>query len=572
MLRTALIASSSCSKRLTNGATSQSSRLLIRGRASLSTSAISVSSSEERQAEDALPPPPPPLHPRPQETKALRSLVSNLLAKQTFVSSGVGPGWNQTTSYVETSATVGATLSPQACCILGGATTPPEVRGTSTGLTSVTTKSYSATVAVAEENQDPLFTPYEEEEIDFDDESIAVGGDTNRPINVTPAASETSAAPQETVDEDTMDSSPPAPPAMISRDRESGNTSQPYHPLVTTLTVSINGNNTSQALRVFYDLQRLIRQAKQCHQEPPIPPAGIIKKLFRMCCPRHPLDAYHVLQYFMTFQHTGEYYARDGDINGYSALYNRLCDSLRYLDPDKHSLADIEVVVRSVSAAVKRMERAGQELCCPVLVSALLEQRSVHMGYEFAEPIYSYIMREQFAVPDGWFIHLLSYSKYNRQYDLPFDDVLEQSMTRGRHPPPAIVLHALDNFFPFTNVETVARYLKSVIQLQQSVVENAKKAGRPVHPTEQYWVDIGTLEMIGAGAASQGSSDINLLIWDMLDLLGYEPTVGIYENTVVAFAMNTFTYKEAFTVLAEMEAAGFEPSRAVIRSCSRHVR
>jgi hypothetical protein len=61
-------------------------------------------------------------------------------------------------------------------------------------------------------------------------------------------------------------------------------------------------------------------------------------------------------------------------------------------------------------------------------------------------------------------------------------------------------------------------------------------------------------------------------VWDMLDVLGYEPSEAIYENTVTAFAMNTFTYREAFTVLAEMETRGFKPSRALIRSFSLHVR
>ena len=135
-----------------------------------------------------------------------------------------------------------------------------------------------------------------------------------------------------------------------------------------------------------------------------------------------------------------------------------------------------------------------------------------------------------------------------------------------------IVLQALDNFFPFTDKEPVTRMLKAVLQLQQEVVESAAKQGVAVDPKSQYMVDIGVLEMIGAAAASQGSSEINLLVWDMLDVLGYEPTVGIYENTVMAFAMNTFTYKEAFTVLAEMEASGHEPSRALIRSCSAHLR
>ena len=38
----------------------------------------------------------------------------------------------------------------------------------------------------------------------------------------------------------------------------------------------------------------------------------------------------------------------------------------------------------------------------------------------------------QFAVPDGFWVHLLTHSRYNRQGDLPFAHVLTRMVDAGR--------------------------------------------------------------------------------------------------------------------------------------------
>ena len=360
-----------------------------------------------------------------------------------------------------------------------------------------------------------------------------------------------------------------APQQSADHDQQTSLTKERQHPLMAKLLQYVSSRNHKKAMATFYEIREAIRYAEQHGEEPPAVRYSYIKALFRLVQPRQPFDCYDVFKFYRTLPDTPEY--AKGDINGFASMYGRLCDSLRHMNLEKHSLTDCKHLVRSVVGTVQRLDRAGQELCCPVLLSALLDQRSVRIGSDFCPAIYQYIHEQKIAVPDGWYLHLLGFSKFHRQRDIPFADVLERAVERGRRPSNLVVLNVLDNFYPFTDTATVARVLQSILKLQQLVVEDASRDGMEALQN-QYYVDIGTLEVIGAAASSQGQSDVSLLVWDMLDLLGYEPTVGIYENTVVAFAMSTFTYREAFTVLIEMEARGFKPSRALIRSFSTLLR
>ena len=87
-----------------------------------------------------------------------------------------------------------------------------------------------------------------------------------------------------------------------------------------------------------------------------------------------------------------------------------------------------------------------------------------------------------------------------------------------------------------------------------------------------YQIDIGTLELITGTAATRGRHAICLKVWDTLEAQGIQPTETIYENTCTAFAMAFRQDDNCFAVLGEMEAKGYTPSRALIRSISRSLR
>ena len=75
-----------------------------------------------------------------------------------------------------------------------------------------------------------------------------------------------------------------------------------------------------------------------------------------------------------------------------------------------------------------------------------------------------------------------------------------------------------------------------------------------------------------AAAARKGCFELNILVWDLVDMLGYEPTVSMYENTLQGFVMGVRQDHNVFAVLGEMEERGFSPSRALIRSLSLSIR
>lgn len=141
---------------------------------------------------------------------------------------------------------------------------------------------------------------------------------------------------------------------------------------------------------------------------------------------------------------------------------------------------------------------------------------------------------------------------------------LSSLLASGHRLYPPIAINVLQNLFPYTDIKGTIVALKSIIQLQSSW-----EPGKP-HPN--YKVDLGTLEHIMAAAARKGSFELNLLVWDLVDLLGYEPTISMYESTMQGFVMGPRQDQNAFVVLAEMEEQGFQPSRALIRSLSRSIR
>jgi hypothetical protein len=352
------------------------------------------------------------------------------------------------------------------------------------------------------------------------------------------------------------------------------------HPLVSRLIKCVHDEDVRTSIKTFNKIMEINRMNAR-KKEPSIDiPPGLTKALIYMIEPRHPLFLYRIIQYYISLPTSYER-STGGTINEYKKYYRIACDSIRHVDLRMNSKKQIKNFIEVLMTQIGKLDQSGKEMCVPVLLSAICEQPVVTIGNYFAGQIYNYLMKENISVPDGYWLHLLSLSKYSRQ-DIPYDEILTRAVSLGLRPDPMIVLTVLENFFPFSNVNAVTNMLKAMLTLQRQVVADIKvaKAAAITNETvnakdvaaKQYFVDIHLLETISAAAASQGHSEINLLIWDMLDVLEYAPSIGIYENTVVAFAMNVFTYREAFTVMYEMETCGYYPTRALIRSVSVHVR
>ena len=352
------------------------------------------------------------------------------------------------------------------------------------------------------------------------------------------------------------------------------------HPLVSRLTKCIYDEDVKYSIKTFNKIME-INKTNAKNKQPSIDIApGLTKALLSLVQPGNPFELYRIIQYYMSLP-TSHEKSLGGSINLYKRYIRMACDSLRHIDARVHDKKDVKRLTINLMALVSKLDKSGKEACAPVLLSSICEQPFIKIGEDFAGQIYNYIMDQELSVPDGYWIHLLTFSKYSRQ-DIPYDEILSRAVSLGLRPDPILALNVLEHLFPFSNTDSVTNALKALLTLQKQVATDIKAAKEAAINDEtvkiddvvakQYFVDMYLLETIGAAAASQGQSEICLMIWDMLDVLEYKASVGIYENTVVAFAMNVFTYREAFTVMYEMESRGYHPSRALIRSFSVHVR
>jgi hypothetical protein len=267
---------------------------------------------------------------------------------------------------------------------------------------------------------------------------------------------------------------------------------------------------------------------------------------------------------FMAYT-TKEYYHAHPDIQRiHIDMYRKLCQSIGLLGPQNNQQSVIRQFVDKILSEVEAMDMDAKKELYPKLVAALATQRSVGIG-PGAGVLYKYMIENEFEMTVGWLRKLLSLSKYNRQEDLPFHDVLARLVALGSTPHPFSTLPAIHNMFPYTDSEQMSVALNAILELQQKDVEEDSLY-------REHLMDLATLEYISTGAAHAGNSEVILLVWDILENCNYKPTETIYENTVVAFAAEGKNIQQLFAAIASMKEDGFELSRPLIRSVSRAIR
>jgi hypothetical protein len=288
-----------------------------------------------------------------------------------------------------------------------------------------------------------------------------------------------------------------------------------------------------------------------------------VKKLFFLCATRRrPFDAYEILHAYLYRQWTAQ--GKDGGfaMQPYFPMYERMCDSLRFMDPTTSLPWEMEHLARAVLREVKEFSAEGRQHCLPVITSALVQQRLVSLG-KLGRTVFNNMQRdEDLELKASYLEHLLSHSKYYRQEDLPYPEVLLHVVFEGRRPDPYTVINVIENLFPFTNLQNVHMVMQALVELESQDSDDDKS----------YRMDMATLEAITAAASRHGTVDIIRLIWEYMDESGIEPTVSIYESTAVTFVHQPETYANSFAVLEEMQSRNWTPSRSLIRSMSSIVR
>lgn len=336
-------------------------------------------------------------------------------------------------------------------------------------------------------------------------------------------------------------------------------------------TTPKQNNETARVQEVYSRIRQSIEQKKPMIAYPYIQIAvkeGIINQIDLQLVrgvfslfERNPIEAYGVLRAFVDATHSQD----SDDMDAYMEMYRHMAHLLSQIEPSKSNRHLIVHVVSSLAADLRRLSPEGQEICFPVLISALLRQRSsIPELSVISKAAYQYILDQEFRIDDGFWEHLLSLSKFHRQNDIPYADVLQRIVLAGRHPHSSVVLNALGNLYPYEDVDSTLVMLQSVSELA-----SATKVEGETNPIS---LDIAMLEAIGAAASAQGAHEINLLIWDLLDLTGCPASESIFESTILAFLSLPSTFPSAFEVLSEMEAQGMKPSRAFCREMSKYLR
>ena len=280
-------------------------------------------------------------------------------------------------------------------------------------------------------------------------------------------------------------------------------------------------------------------------------------KLFFAIVPKDPFAAYQLLEYF----------------NGHPAfreihlgMYRKMCLVVATLDAHRmrRDRSTIHSFVGKFIGEVSRMSFEAKKDLYPLLITSLVIQKSVNIG-KYASLLYKEMVESNFPMSQGWLIHLLSHSKYNRQEDIPYHDVLARLVGAGFLPYPPILFRAVDNMFPYTDSDASGVTLRAVLHLLRNQSEESLSSRR------EYFIDMGTLEAMSVAAARSGDSEAITMVWDVMDQLQYKPTETIYENTIIAFAVSG-NLQNAFAAMGSMEAEGYFPSRALIRSFSLAIR
>ena len=209
-----------------------------------------------------------------------------------------------------------------------------------------------------------------------------------------------------------------------------------------------------------------------------------------------------------------------------------------------------------------RMDRSHQQELFPKLLLAVVQQQAYHVGTT-ARPIYRTILEHDIELSPAQWEAILAKTRYSRlESCLPFAEILSRLVVQDGHAvQPEIATRTLQNLAPFLDVEATTQAVHAILEL-------SKKDS----PHTIAMVDYGTLEAISSSAARTGSTELGLAVWELLEQMGYEASEAIYENMIQTFAMSYRQDQYLFACLAEMEARGYKPHRALIRGVSRSLR
>lgn len=196
-----------------------------------------------------------------------------------------------------------------------------------------------------------------------------------------------------------------------------------------------------------------------------------------------------------------------------------------------------------------------QYILLPELVVALTEH-SFPRTKGLATPIMEYILDNKFPVLDpDLYKYILSKGRRSETDSFPYHRVLSELISAGHTPNPEVVMNVLQCYHPFNDIDSTYEVLSIIQKLHLGDDDSASAT--------DYKVDLGTLESISM-ASARLNVEVNLLVWDLVELFGYSPTGSMFEDVIMSFAA-TKQDENMYSALADMEKHGFVPSQALLR-------
>ena len=137
----------------------------------------------------------------------------------------------------------------------------------------------------------------------------------------------------------------------------------------------------------------------------------------------------------------------------------------------------------------------------------------------------------------------------------------------GQRPrsPKSVLTILSDNYYnQFKSIGILSSLIKSITYL----VQNPSKKELP----NAYLLSEALLEELMMSGTRARQSSFVLSVWDLMELLGYQPSESMYESVILAFCKSDKQDHLAFAAMTEMEDRGIRPSRTFMRAISDELR
>lgn len=345
-------------------------------------------------------------------------------------------------------------------------------------------------------------------------------------------------------------------------DQEQNQVQRPHH-LERKLSIAISRRNLDAAMHPFWILTRRNDISVRI---------GHFVNLLDLACKQNDIFAsYKILQKIDIQQRREalENFEHNATHPVPISTYIDMCRSIRNSEETPQKKKFINSIISFLFFHLQGLDHSTyQQEIFPEFFFSVLSRPDFNLLH--SGDIWAHMEYKKISCPNHILEKVLKYSflrtsergyRDSKKREIPFDQILEQLIDEGVRPESKNVIQTLLYEYPFSDVEKTTKVLQCVKKLYETKEGNEK--------SHDYRVSAGTLDCIAASASREGHTDLLLLVWDLVDLMGYKPSEYMFENAIHCFMIAYKQDHHAFAVLAEMEAYGYTPSRSLTQRISK---